>query len=263
MSLYNRIVVALASPDSWQRLRDFVLAMLIYALPTNLRRGIFAGEKHLCPVCQSPLRSFLRLNRPFFAWCPICRSLQRHRLVGLLLERLIIPRLPAQNQAHVLHFAPEQGLTERFRQLAPNGYVSLDRYDHQAMLLADICAIPLRSALMDCIYCSHVLEHIEHDRQAMHELVRVLRPNGIALILVPLLGEHTSEDARITSPIEREHAFGQHDHVRWYGSDIRQRLTEAGFAVEVIRTEDVATAADIERYGLEAGETVFVCTPSA
>lgn len=255
--MLDRIHAALRAPDAARRLRDFVLATLIYAIPAQLRRQIFAGNQHICPVCKAELRTFLRLNRPFFAWCPVCRSLQRHRLVWLLLERML-PEMTSHSQPKILHFAPEPGLTERFQQLAAQGYVSLDRYDRQAMLLADICALPVADTSMDLVYCSHVLEHIVQDSLAMRELVRVLKAAGIALILVPLRGEHSYEDASISGPAERERAFGQHDHVRWYGMDIVQRLEAAGFAVEVVRTEDIASADEIGRYGLDAGETVFV-----
>lgn len=261
--MLNRIRVALASPDAVRRLRDFVLATLIYSLPIQLRRRIFAGNQYCCPVCNTPLRTFLRLNRPFFAWCPICRSLQRHRLIALLLERLLLPGLAERRQPCILHFAPEQGLQQRFQEIAAQRYISLDRYDHQAMLLADICAIPLGTATVDLIYCSHVLEHIEQDQLAMRELARVLHSDGTAIILVPLRGEHSFEDASVTTPVERERVFGQHDHVRWYGSDIRERLEQAGFGVQVLHSEDLASPAEQQLYGIDAGETIFVCRPGS
>jgi SAM-dependent methyltransferase len=232
-------------------------------MPRALRARLFAGNRHACPICGARLRVFLRLNRPTFRWCPVCRSLQRHRLVWLLMERRILPRLAGVQRPAILHFAPEGALAERLRDHAGAGYVSMDRYDRQAMVLCDICAIPLATAAVDLVYCSHVLEHVEQDDRAMGEMRRALRTGGVAVILVPLLGERTFEDPRITDPVERERVFGQHDHVRWYGDDIRDRLAAAGLAVDVLRTEDIATSGEIERFGLDAGETIFVCTGAA
>jgi hypothetical protein len=51
--------------------------------------------------------------------------------------------------------------------------------------------------------------------------------------------------------------------VRWYGSDITERLSQAGFSVQVVRTADLTTAAEVERFGLDHDETMFVCTHGA
>lgn len=46
--------------------------------------------------------------------------------------------------------------------------------------------------------------------------------------------ETTYEDFSITSEAERIRIFGQFDHVRIFGSDFEQSLTDAGLAVEII-----------------------------
>ncbi|MCS6842174.1 MAG: hypothetical protein NZ699_16670 [Roseiflexus sp.] len=63
----------------------------------------------------------------------------------------------------------------------------------------------------------------------------------------------------MTDPVERERLFGQFDHVRWYGFDIVDRLSDSGFSVQTIRASDVADAEAIERFGLDATEVIFVC----
>lgn len=50
----------------------------------------------------------------------------------------------------------------------------------------DITAIPFNVNTCDLILCSHVLEHVPRDREAIRELHRVLKPDGTALILVPI-----------------------------------------------------------------------------
>ena len=45
--------------------------------------------------------------------------------------------------------------------------------------------LPFRPAVFDAVMASDVLEHIEDDRHAMSEIVRALRPGGVAIISVP------------------------------------------------------------------------------
>lgn len=63
-------------------------------------------------------------------------------------------------------------------------------------------------------------------------LFRVLAPGGLAFIQVPIKGSVTLEDLSVTDPARRTELFGQADHLRLYGSDIRQRLEPVGFVVE-------------------------------
>jgi len=87
----------------------------------------------------------------------------------------------------------------------------------------------------------------------------MLRSGGEALILVPLRGEATNEDASVTDPLERERRFGQFDHLRVYGMDFVGRMEAAGFAVRVLRQEELGLGeGEMERLGLEAGEVAFL-----
>lgn len=111
----------------------------------------------------------------------------------------------------------------------------------------------------DIIYCSHVLEHLPNDRKAMRELERVLKPNGWALLMVPVTVDKTIEDPLETNPAERERRFGRHDHVRRYGLDFGKRLEEEGFKVDVTLTTQLASRDDIYRMGLPERNAIFFC----
>ena len=97
----------------------------------------------------------------------------------------------------------------------------------------DITDIPFEKDTFDFILCNHVLEHVPDDKLAMSELYRVMKKGGNGIFQVPIdYGRATTyEDWTITTPEERKKAFGQHDHVRWYGQDYKLRLHEAGFSV--------------------------------
>ena len=61
---------------------------------------------------------------------------------------------------------------------------------------------------------------------AMSELYRVMKKGGQGIFQVPIdyNRKTTYEDFSITSSEDREMAFGQSDHVRWYGLDYRNRF---------------------------------------
>ncbi|MEN9934705.1 MAG: hypothetical protein RLZZ387_1284 [Chloroflexota bacterium] len=254
--MLDQIKTGLVARDGGRRLVDFLIGGVLWRLPRAVRRRMFAGHQRHCPLCESDLRDFVVLNRDWYHWCPVCRSLQRHRLVWLLLHRLELSGRPVR----ILHIAPEEAIEERLRALPGAQYISADRYDPGAMLKMDIGAIQFADGVFDLVYCSHVLEHVPDDRLAMREMRRVLRPGGQAVIVVPILVDVTSEAPELTDPVERERRFGQHDHVRIYGPDVERRLEEAGLQVMRLTTEDLASPEEVIRLGLTPGETLFLCS---
>ena len=111
------------------------------------------------------------------------------------------------------------------------------------------------------IICNHILEHIVDDRKAMYKLFRVLRPEGFAILQVPITknAKETFEDLSITSPKERERYFGQKDHVRIYGKDYKKRLENVGFKVNLYDIKNDLSIQDIENYRLNREEILYVC----
>lgn len=53
--------------------------------------------------------------------------------------------------------------------------------------VGDAQRIPFRSNSLDCIVCADVIEHIPNPKLAIQEIMRVLKPGGTALIVVPSL----------------------------------------------------------------------------
>jgi ubiquinone/menaquinone biosynthesis C-methylase UbiE len=50
----------------------------------------------------------------------------------------------------------------------------------------DITDMNFEDDFFDVIICNHVLEHIVDDRKAIRVLFRVLKPEGIAILQVPI-----------------------------------------------------------------------------
>jgi len=92
----------------------------------------------------------------------------------------------------MLHFAPEpffrKFFLERFGKYE-TADLSMKGVDHKV----DLQKLPFDNGTYDFVFASHVLEHILGDRKAISEIRRVLKPNGIAILPVPIIAEKTIE----------------------------------------------------------------------
>lgn len=215
----------------------------------------------VCPVCEGDRAPFLAYGSPRRrdARCSSCGSLERHRLLWLFLKRET--NFFDGGPKRVLHVAPEAVFAPRFAMVPGIEYHTADLHDPHAMERMDVTDIRHPPGAFDVIFCSHVLEHVEDDRQAMREFHRVLANNGWAILLVPITAAHTFEDPSVTDPHERFRLFGQSDHVRRYGPDYVERLREAGFRVTLRTAGDVLLPGEGQRYAIPpAIAPVYFCT---
>ena len=219
----------------------------------------YMGSARHCPICDRGSRKFLFAGTQprEDALCVHCGALERHRLVWLYFKRK--SNLFSGQPLKMLHVAPEAAFEKLLRLQLGSQYLTADLFNPRAMVKMDITDIQYPDDSFDVIYCSHVLEHVPDDKKAMREFLRVLKPNGWAMLLVPIVGEHTFEDPSITDPAERARVFGQDDHVRNYGRDYVDRLREAGFKVDVVYPEDFLSKEEIVYMGITkaAGEIYF------
>ncbi len=192
---------------------------------------------------------------------PSTLSLERHRLLWLFLQN---ETDFFTKESKVLHFAPEQAFYKRFRKLKHLDYTTTDLNSPLADVKADICDLPFEKDQYDIIFCNHVLEHIPDDTKAMQEILRILKPGGMAILQIPqdLSRATTFEDNTITDPKERAKIFGQYDHVRVYGRDYFEKLRAIGFNVEEIDYTNSVPQEDVIKYCLAPGEILPVCYKS-
>ena len=146
--------------------------------------------------------------------------------------------------ASLLHFAPEWCF--RFTPLPPGlRYVTADLDPAKGDLALDIRALDLPDAAFGAIICSHVLEHVDRDRDALAELRRVVAPGGWVLLMVPqdLARAETLRGPGDRRPrTARRAAYWQHDHVRLYGRDFADRVARRRVRRRVDRDERRAGA---------------------
>lgn len=212
-------------------------------------RTVYAtGHTVRCPYCQWEGWRFLTAGD---SWkgnrlCPGCGSLERYRMLALLLER----RLAGRDGASLLEIAPKPCVEQLCKRRGWD-YLSSDLDSPLATVHADLRAMPMPDNSFDAIVCFHVMEHIQDDNPAFREIARLLKPDGFGVICVPLGDRPTQEGAPES---EWTRLYGQHDHVRLYGMDIVDRMTSAGLAVDTVDTHAYFAAAEQARHGLRGDD---------
>lgn len=235
---------------------------LVYAA----RSVAYSGNTVFCVCCNGQFRKFASYGarkRPG-AQCPRCGSLERHRLLWLYLKE---KTSLSSDRLRVLHIAPEPCFARALTRMSNLEHITADLHSPTVSIRFDVTDIPYPDGYFDVILCNHVLEHVEDDAAAMHELRRVCRPGGWAILQVPINPEldETFEDPSVVTPIDRMRAFGQHDHVRSYGRDYPVRLRQAGWQVHAEPYAAELGEQVIQRHGLTADhdQEIFFCTVPA
>lgn len=85
---------------------------------------------------------------------------------------------------------------------------------------ADLCNLPMEDASYDLVTALDVLEHIEDDRRALSELVRVCRPSGHLLLTVPAFPSLWSDHDIVNHHVRRYHPTQFRERIRAAGLDI-------------------------------------------
>jgi len=206
-----------------------------------------------CPIAQKKLKCFpndITITNG-------ARS--RHRLFWLFLER---ETNLLKDENVVLHCAPQYGIYNRLNAYNNLTYLPCDKfmpgYDYENEVQnVDLLDISYDDNYFDYIICNRVLEHIVEDKKAIKEMYRVLKPNGTALISVPIDFSLEKTHETYTSIENRIKHYGQWDHVRMYSGDLKNRIEESGFKVDMNRYSDNFTAEEMKKYGL-CVDTIFV-----
>jgi len=154
----------------------------------------------------------------------------------------------------VLHFAPELSISRYLQTQNLRSYKTADLFAPNVDFKLNIEKIDQPASSYDVVLCSHVLEHV-NDRKALLEIHRILRAGGLLIAMFPVVEgwDATYENTAVSEPVDRLLHFGQHDHVRYFGRDARERINAAGFEFDEFTAEEP----DVTRYGLQRGEKIF------
>lgn len=241
----------------------------------------FKGKNYECPFCGGKYRKLLPGGEdlPFFKknkiigggrrtnmLCPRCHSTDRDRLIYYYLYS---NALLSKSNISLLHIAPEPSLKKYLKKLSNIAYTCGDKFDKgydgfyydKDTISLDLTSLSFSDNSFDIVICNHVLEHIVNEKQALNEIYRVLKPDGWAILQVPIASElvQTIED-NAESDEKRALLYGQRDHIRLYGLDYLSRLKKHGFIVQDWSPAKHIDQNLLNKYAINASEKVFIAS---
>lgn len=165
--------------------------------------------------------------------CERCQSLERHRSVRRLFERIRLPL--SLERISCLQFSPD-------RAVEPIWFASHAVSCFGGSHSLDIQDLPFASQTFDCVICNHVLEHVPDDRSAIVELFRIVSDRGFLQIGVP--DPHRR-------PLTVDWGYPRpedHEHFRVYGQDIIKKfrdLIQKAYVISLVENDPVTEMEDV------------------
>ncbi len=245
----------------WQAARVALGAAQNGVLP--LGDHFIGGGGCECPVCGwrgQRFRTFLSADEVINdCICPVCGSFDRHRQLVLGVRDKLARRNGSEPGALLgfslsgaMRFLLEhEGLARCFR-----SDISVNQHRFAPDFLTDLRSAALRNDVVDWIFCSHVLEHIPEFEPCVTELVRILRPGGLAWIQVPL-EQGLQKSRRIEIDPHRAHA-----HAWQFGLDFGALLKRPEWRIQEITAEAQLAPEQRRRFGIVAEERYWIARKS-
>lgn len=218
----------------------------------GLREFLSPTENKECNVCgyrgPFPVAPFGKRQ------CTACKSANYHRAILWFLQNEI-PQIFYSNMSF-LHFAPELSLGRVLRNLPNLHYETADIVAKGVDHYFDLQTYDAPLGPFDIAMANHVLEHIPDDRAALRTIFRLVKPGGLAIFTVPLRTDFdvSDDDPTVVDPDERVRRYGEDNHLRLYGRDLRERIAQAGFDASIWQPPADAPA---ERFTM-SGELIFL-----
>ena len=201
-----------------------------------------------CWICDNKVSSFAAYGiPPRMGKCPHCGAKPRGRLLGWLLKEVLCPRLP--DTARILEVGASRFSVARLldpRIIGRNRCAIIDvrilgfhqrvPFPH-GFVQMDVASMGFCERSFDLILCNNTLPYVLRDRDALGEIRRCLKPQGLAMI-------NTHVESGVTVPVSehrKTHPDLGDDYYaengdRWvYGEDFFNRVSEAGLGYRMLR----------------------------
>ena len=234
-------------------------------------KQLISEERYYCNLCDLKVPFMLDsgIESPAFSKrkiigggirekciCPICGGNDRERWLEYVLNNQMSF---FYKKGTVLHFAPEKQIEKKIRSNKKMIYITADIEAGRADRVEDITHISFPDKYFDYIICNHVLEHIKDEKAAFMELKRCIKTDGKVVFSVPICWEiDTYENDSVKTDEDRLIEYGQKDHVRLYGRDLKSRLEEFGFHAEYYQVQKVLSKEELEIMRLIPEDTIWI-----
>lgn len=191
-----------------------------------------------CPFCRRLTISPGNLKVET-ALCAVCASMERHRILNFVYDQHI---LSAPKGGRILHIAPEKCLYDKLSSVNGLEYLAADLepenfpfVNPDKIVREDGMKMSFGENTFDFVIHNHVLEHVPNDEAFIAECLRVLKASGKCIVCFPYEPQKSSNfDPSITTPEEREKAFGWHDHLRLYGYDFLEYFHQRTYGIDIV-----------------------------
>ncbi len=252
------------SPACWWK-HPLQAGKIIFCAAENLglaltgRLGL--GNQCRCPVCNwqgSRFRNFLSADEIIrHCICPVCGSFDRHRQLVLGVRRRLKSSpgwapdiMVGFSLSSAMRFLLEhEGLSRCLR-------TDFDLDDRRFLpdFLGDLRSAPLVDGSVEWIFCSHVLEHIPELDICVDEILRILKPGGLAWVQVPF------EPGLAHSHSITIDAYRAHAHAWQFAPDFGNLLQRDGWEVtEVIAGEEFSPD-QLRQFVIHPLERYWICS---
>ena len=219
---------------------------------------ILPGGGRECPVCgwRGPrFLNFVSADEIISnCICPGCGSFDRHRqlVLGVRAELGTGNSAPEVmlgfSLSTALRFLLEhEGLARCFR-----CDVTADDDRFAPDVVSDLRCTPYADESVDWVFCSHVLEHIAELDLCVDEILRILKPGGLAWLQVPF-EPGIAHSRRIPIDPHRAHA-----HAWQFAPDFGGLIERDGWTISEIVAEEMLSPAELRRYGIDPRERYWL-----
>ncbi len=221
-----------------------------------------------CRVCENDVTAFLPYGLPpRLGRCPHCdakpRSRAMHWYLGEKTGALV------GRGCEVLEVGPSRiAMRAHLAVLGRVRYTAIDTRSlkfHASLtaphrfLRMDVTRMRFADSAFDLILCNNVLPYVADFRQALAELRRCLKADGVAILNTPMQGDTTcsAREHRAAHPGLGDDYFAENGDQWVYGRDLLAHIAGAGLQVRC-ETPLAGSSAEFLRYhGLNA-DTEFV-----
>lgn len=133
-----------------------------------------------------------------------------------------------------IHFALGTALSRKVKLIGFFDYKTADLLADDVDYKIEMMVMPFDDESFDFFICSHVLEHVERNDQAIKDLYKITKRVGCEILMAPIIMglKKTIEDSSVKDDGGRWKLNGENDRVRLYAhDDYVNKIRTFGFRV--------------------------------